>query len=121
MPSRRRFHELSDDRADRSKQLQIIQVLGEVRRPACVPVLLRLGCHSSDNALRSAALSALAAYDQPGIADEVIKSYTNMSDDVQASAQNLLVTRRGWAIRFLEAMDAHAIDPRTVSREVSRS
>lgn len=112
------LHELSDDRADRAKQLQILQVLGEVRRPACVPVLLRLACHSPDNALRSAALSALAPYDQPGIADEVIKSYANMSDDVQASAQNLLVTRRAWAIRFLDAMDARVIDPRGVAREI---
>ncbi len=76
------LHELADDRADRSKQLQLLQVLGEVRRPACVPVVLRLACQSPDNALRSAALSALAAYDDPAIPDEVIKSYTNMSDDV---------------------------------------
>ena len=110
--------ELSDDRADHSRQLQLLQLLGEVRQPACVPVVLRLACHSPDNALRSAALGALAAYDQGSIAEEVIKSYSNMSDDVQSAAQNLLVTRRAWAARFLAAIDGHAIDPRGVSREV---
>ena len=60
---------LADERADRAKQLQLLQILGEVRRPACVPVVLRLACQSPDNALRSAALTALAGYDDPAIAD----------------------------------------------------
>ena len=89
------LHVLADDRADRAKQLQLLQILGEVRRPACVPVVLRLACQSPDNALRSAAFCTLAGYDDPAIADEVIKAYANMSDDVRASAQSLLVTRRG--------------------------
>ena len=66
---------LADDRADRSKQLQFLQILGEVRQPACVPVVLRLACQSSDNALRAAALTTLAVYDDPAIAAEVIKAY----------------------------------------------
>ena len=82
---------LADEQGDRAKQLQLLQVLGEVRRPACVPVVLRLACQSPDNALRSAALTALAGYDDPAIAAEVLKAYANMSDDVLAAAQNLLV------------------------------
>ncbi len=83
------LHVLADERADRAKQLQLLQILGEVRRPACVPVVLRLACQSSDNALRSAALDALAGYDDPAIADEVIKAYANMSDDVRAVGPEL--------------------------------
>jgi putative heme-binding domain-containing protein len=111
-------HELSDEKADRAKQLQFLQILGEVRRPACVPIVLQLACHSPDNALRSAALGALAGYDDPSIPDEVIKSYANMSEDVRASAQSLLVTRRAWAAGFLQAIAAQTIDLRTVPREV---
>ena len=108
---------LADDRSDRMKQLQILQVLGEVRRPQCVPAVLRLACHSPDGALQAAALAALAAYDEHVIADEVLKSYSNMSDDVRAAAQGLLVTRRAWARQFLEAMQAGTVDARTVPRE----
>ena len=57
---------LADERADRAKQLQILQILGEVRRPACVPVVLRLACQSSDNALRTAALSRPGRLRRPG-------------------------------------------------------
>ena len=57
-------------------------------------------------------------YDDPAIPVEVIKAYANMSDDVRAAAQSLLVTRRAWATRFLEAIEAHTIDPHTLPREV---
>ena len=110
---------LADDRADRAKQLQLLQVLGEVRRPACVPVVLRIACESPDNALRSAALAALAGYDDPAIPAEVLEAYPNMSDDVLASAQSLLASRPGWAVPGSStAIEARTIDPQTVPREV---
>ena len=56
---------LSDEQGDKAKQLQYLQVLGEVRVPGAVPVLLKLACNSPDNAQRSAALAALANYDDP--------------------------------------------------------
>jgi putative membrane-bound dehydrogenase-like protein len=112
------LHVLADDRADRSRQLQLLQVLAEVRRPACVPIVLPLACHSPDNALRSAALFTLAGYDDPAIAREVIKAYANMSDDVLAAAQSLLVARRPWAAEFLAAIEGGAIDQRTIPRDV---
>ncbi len=112
------LHLLADARADRSRQLQLLQVLGEVRRPACLPVVIRLACDSSDNALRAAALAALAGYNDPAIPAEVLKAYPNMSDDVLASAQSLLVSRRAWAGQFLDVIEARTIDPQTVPREV---
>ncbi len=110
---------LRNEQGDRSKQLQYLQILGEVRVPGAVPVLLGLGCHSPDNALRAAALGALANYDDPAIAGEVLKTYGSLSDDVLSAAQNLLVTRRGWAMQLLEAIDERAIDSRTLSRETT--
>jgi putative heme-binding domain-containing protein len=112
------LHALADDRADRTRQLQLLQILGEVRRPTCVPIVLRLACQSPDNALRAAALGTLANYDDPAIAAEVIKAYGDMPDDVRAAAQSLLATRRAWASRFLQALDGRTIDSRTILRDV---
>ncbi len=112
------IHTLGDDRADRAKQLQFLQILGETRRPACLPAVLHLACHSPDNALRAAALSTLSAYNDPRIPDEVLKAYANMSDDVAAAAQNLLVSRRAWAAQFLHSIENQTIDSQSVPREI---
>jgi len=109
---------LADPSADRSRQLQLLQTLGEVRLESAVPAVLRLGCESSDNAVRSAALTALASYDDPAIASKVIGGYASMPDDVRAAAQSLLTARRASATQFLKAIDAGTIDSHGVPREV---
>ena len=80
--------------------------------------MLRLACESSDNALRSAALNALVAYDDPSIAPAVIAAAASMPDDVLAAAQSLLVARRAWAHEFLKAIDSGTFDAHTVPREI---
>ena len=113
------LHALNDARGDRAKQLELLQILGEVRPQGAVPSMLRLGCESSDNALRSAALNALAGYDDPAIPPAVIKAYSSMTDDVRAAAQSLLAARRASASQFLEGIEIGAIDPQSVSREIA--
>ncbi|APW58923.1 PVC-type heme-binding CxxCH protein [Paludisphaera borealis] len=108
-----------DPNGDLEKQLQYLRVLGEVRIKACQPAILRLACQSPVNPLRSAALSALANSDDPAVAVEVLKTYDSLSDDVLASAQNLLASRRSWALALLEAVDAGRVDPRTIPREIA--
>jgi putative heme-binding domain-containing protein len=109
---------LETEQGDRARQLHYVQIMGEVRVPGAIPVLLKLGCHCPDNALRAAALQTLANYDDPAIAALVLKTYGSLSDDLLAAAQGLLVSRRAWAMQFLQAVDEHAVDPRTIPREI---
>jgi putative heme-binding domain-containing protein len=112
------LHVLISDQSDRSQQLSLVQIVGEAPQPPFKPVLLRLALHSSDNALRSAALASLAAYDGPAVATEVIAGLGGMSDDVSASAFNLLVSRRTWTGQLLVALEKKTVDPNSVPREV---
>ena len=109
---------LADPNADRTKQLQILQTFGEVRLPVAVPVMLRLVCESSDNALRSAALIALTGYDDPTVPSAVIKACSSMPDDVLAAAQSMLASRRAWAHEFLKSIEASTIDAHSVPKEI---
>jgi putative membrane-bound dehydrogenase-like protein len=113
------LHALTDPRGDRAKQLELLQILGEVRPQGAVPSILRLVCESSDNALQSAALNALSGYEGPAIPSAVIKAYSSMTDDVRAAAQSLLAARRASASQFLESIAIGTIDPKSVSREVA--
>jgi putative heme-binding domain-containing protein len=112
------LHILINENSDRSEQMALVQVVGEAPRPVFKPVLLRLALHSSDNALRTAALSALAGYDDPAIAQEVIAGLGGMSDDVQSAAFNLLVSRKVWTSPLLSALESRTLDFRIIPREV---
>ncbi|WP_337173251.1 PVC-type heme-binding CxxCH protein [Paludisphaera sp.] len=110
---------LADPDGDREKQMQYLRVLGEVRVDACRPAVEALALGSPINPLRSAALGALAVYDDPAIADAVLATYGALPDDVRSAALDLLATRRPWAVALLEAAAAGRIDPRSMPRDVA--
>ena len=97
---------LADSQADKSKQLQYVQVLGEVDQPRAVPALLELATKSPDGALQTAALRALARYDDTGIPPAVLAAFAGMTDDVRAAAAALLASRLAWTQALLAAVDA---------------
>lgn len=109
---------IADDKGDRVKQLLYVQLLGEVQQPRALPVLLKLATQSPDNALRGAALTALQRYDDPQVATAVLASYASLTDDLRPLAHSLLVSRRTWALNFVEAVDGGALDHRTVPPEI---
>jgi putative heme-binding domain-containing protein len=109
---------LTDERADKTKSLQYVQIFGEVSQPACVPILIDLATRSPDNALQAAALRALGRYDEPRIAAAVIDAYGKMNDDVRAAAGALLASRPAWTLALLEAIDAHGIEKSRLSSDL---
>jgi putative heme-binding domain-containing protein len=109
---------LADDRADRGKQLQVIQVLGEVSPPRALPALLERAGSSTDPALQAAALAALERYDDPRVAPAVLAAFPAMTDDVRPAALSLLASRAAWSLRLLEAVDSGQVDTRTVPADI---
>ncbi|MCL6503992.1 MAG: c-type cytochrome [Pirellulales bacterium] len=111
---------IADPQADVQQRLQYVQVFGEIRQSACIPVLLGLLSQAADDALRGAALSALAAYDEPEIAQRVLGLLPSFPDELRASGLLLLASRQAWALRLVEAIEAGAIDPAAVPLDVVR-
>jgi putative heme-binding domain-containing protein len=111
---------IADDKADPSERLQYVRIFGEVKQPRSVPVLLALLEKARDDGLRLASLTALQTYDEPRIAEAVLKKYGTFTDDARAVAQTLLVSRKAWAISLLAAIDAGRIDRATVPLDVVR-
>jgi putative heme-binding domain-containing protein len=108
---------LADAKADRSKQLQYLQILGEVHQPSALPTILNLAARSPDNALRGAALASLQRYDDPLISQTVLSGVPQMSDDLRPLAWSLLVSRSASARRLLAAIEDRTIDKSLVPAE----
>jgi putative heme-binding domain-containing protein len=100
---------LADEQADKSKQLQYVQILGEVSQPECVPTLIQLATKSPDNALQAGALRSLSRYDDSKIVAAVINAYGGMTEDVRSAAAALLTCRATWARSLLEAVEGERI------------
>ncbi len=111
---------VADARADVNERLQYVQILGEIRQPRALPVLLDLIEHTRDDVLRMAALTALQQYDRPEIGATVLRLYGKFNDDVRDVARTLLASRKVWALQLLEAVDKEQIDRATVPAETVR-
>ena len=112
------LHLLADDRADRSKKIQLLQVLGEVRRPACIPVVIRLACDSPDNALRSRARRP-RRLQRPGHSKRGTEGVSQHVRRRPRRRPGLARLPTRWAGKFLKVIEARTIDPQTVPREVA--
>jgi len=111
---------VADAKADPRERIQFVQVFGEVAKPAAVSVLLTALKDAKDDGLRMAILTSLQIYDDPALADAILKAYPKFSDDVKAVAQNLLASRRAWSLELLTAVNAKKIPHETLPLDVVR-
>lgn len=98
-----------DDTADREQRLQFVQILGEVKLPQAVPVLLSLLRSPTHTALHKAALVALQQYHEPEIGAEVVALFPSLHPEDHAAAFALLAGRAAWARTLLDAIEAGRI------------
>ncbi len=111
---------IRDGRTAAKERLRLLQILGEVRQPRAVPVLLDLAGKAKDEALRRAALAALQPYDDAGIGSAVVGLYPRLPRAVQAAAQALLLSRKTWTRQFLEAVDAGKVERGSIPLDAVR-
>jgi putative heme-binding domain-containing protein len=96
---------IADEKAASNKRIEYVGLFGEVKLPDAARVLLQTLSQTADDGLKSAILNALQAYADPEIATTVLTLYGNMNEDVRTVSQSLLVSRKDWAIKLVEAVD----------------
>ncbi len=111
---------LVNPKANKQKQIQFVQIFGQINQPACVPVLLNLVRNSQDTHLQSAVLVALQSYNKPEIGKSITAIHNNFKGDTLTVAQTLLASRKSWAIELLDAIDNGNIKKETVPMEIVR-
>jgi putative heme-binding domain-containing protein len=96
---------VADETAPRAERLEFLAVLAEVRVAGAVPALSK-ACRGivKDDALRQAALTALAAYDDPSIAPVVLSVYPALGPLSLPTAQALLASRPAWSQAYVQAI-----------------
>jgi putative membrane-bound dehydrogenase-like protein len=102
---RRALQIVPDETSARTERLEFLGVMSEVKIPDAVPALVK-ACLAAvkDDGLEKAILSAMQNYDDPAIAEAVLKVYPVLGRESLAVAQTLLASRPAWARQLVEAM-----------------
>jgi putative heme-binding domain-containing protein len=108
---------VGDSRASVKQRLSLVQILGEMKEPRSLPLLLEVVSRPGNEAMRQAALTALLPFDDLKIGARLITTLTRRAseggsfpDEVRRVALGVLAARKTWARQLLEAIDQGTID-----------
>ncbi|MCE9608846.1 MAG: ThuA domain-containing protein [Chthoniobacter sp.] len=108
---------IADDSANQSQRLEYVRILGEVKLPQAVPVLMKIVGNPSAQPLHQAALSALQPYDDDIIGGEVLACFGRLAPGARTAALALLASRTAWSLQLLEAVEAGKIAKASISQD----
>ncbi|HET6883161.1 MAG TPA: HEAT repeat domain-containing protein, partial [Pirellulales bacterium] len=100
---------VSDRSASAEDRAALIAALGAAQHPECVDRLLPCLSKDEPSQVRSAAMSALQAYDDGKIAESLVACYPEMTPELKAQARGLMVSRGAWAQTLIDAVKAGKI------------
>jgi putative heme-binding domain-containing protein len=100
---------LGDSHSSSALRRELLAIVGQFGQADCVGLLWTIVRDSRDDALRLGALSALAHFDAPEIADAVLAEYPRMGPLLQTAARGLLFGRREWARKLLAQIERGTI------------
>ena len=111
---------VADEKASKPQRLAYIEILGQIKQPKAVDVLLKLLASTPSHSLRRAGLEALMNFDDPKIGETVIKLYHGALPDeqgVRTTAQKLLASRPQWALLMLKQIDDGLISKSAIPQD----
>lgn len=108
---------VADGKIPDARRAELVDILGQIGRSDCVPILLRVLAETRNDALRGAILAALQPFAEPAITTTVLSLYPKLTPASRNKAQSLLCSRPASALEFLQAVEAGRISPKDVSLE----
>ena len=109
---------LSHPQTEAMPRLSAVRIFGEIKHAPAMPALLTIATSPGSIELRIAACTALQIYDDPGIAEALLRDWPALPAEVQSAALNLLASRPGWSLRLLETAAAGKLAASAFSADI---
>ena len=93
-----------------SERVTLVEALGDATPPGAAAALLKCAGKGEPREVRGAALAALQRFDDPAVAEAVLKLYRDFPADLRARAVTMLTSRARWARSLLEAIEGGDVD-----------
>jgi putative membrane-bound dehydrogenase-like protein len=110
---------IADRRAPEAQRIDLIELVGQSRRPGVVELLLGELAAKPSEPIANAILTALAHFDDSRIAAAAIASHSALSPNVRRRAVSMLAARRAWAAALLEAVAAKKIPAAEITADLA--
>ncbi len=104
----------ADEAAKLDERLLCVRLFGEIKIAEAPPVLLRIVASAKSVELRKAACTALLLYDDPKLAEEIARLYSQLPAEVQPAAQTLLLSRPAGSLALLKLVEAETVPASTI-------
>ncbi len=111
---------LTDPKRPDADKVKLIQLLGQVRRPQSLPVLVGLFHNAKSDAIRGAALTAAQSFGDPKVLDELLTEFPKLNGGLRQQALGILLSRPATTLTVLHQVDAKKIDPKSIPVEQLR-
>jgi putative membrane-bound dehydrogenase-like protein len=111
--------QLTNPRPDADKA-KLIQLLGQVRRPESLPVLMGLFRESKSDAIRGAALTAAQSFGDPKVMEELAAAFPKLTGGLRQQVLGILLSRPATTLTVLRDVDAKKLDPKSIPNEQLR-
>lgn len=102
----------ADIRADRTRRLDVLQVLSELHPPSALPVLRKLLAEETDPDLQATVLAGLGRYPANDVGQTILDALPKLSPEAKVIALSTLVSRSTWTRLLLAAVTAGQV-PKT--------
>ncbi|WP_417390571.1 PVC-type heme-binding CxxCH protein [Gimesia sp.] len=105
---------------NQAQLVEFIQVLGELQEPQALPALQKLLSTTRVPEVQIGLLVALQKYNEPQVAETILKRYSDFSEPVREVAQSTLVSRKEWTRQLLTAIDGGQIEATSIPADLVR-
>jgi putative membrane-bound dehydrogenase-like protein len=102
------------------QQLRLLRLLREFGQADAVPLLLQLVSTEAPDDVLTAALDALARFDDPQITDRLLQEYPQLSANGRRAVRDVFFARSAPATAFLERVDRGEFSPQEIPVEQLR-
>lgn len=109
---------VTDPAAPLGERAGLIQVLGERKEAAAVPVLLKLVLTSNSAEARRFALASLAGFDQEEIGETLLAHFPSFPLELRTSALAALTSRSRWTERLVQSLEQGKTLPSAIPAEI---
>lgn len=113
---------LINTKASAPSRIQIAQLVGEMRCEEAFPSLLQISSNSVESeSIREAAISALAAFDDPKVPETMIRVWGGLTPKLRAVAGSVFGARASWTSTWLEACTTKNVEANSMPIEGVRA